>query len=132
MAIKHIAKETPVSIERLMAAKAIGRSMVKPITLTYGFTSEKSNFVAFNILLIIFTFLACKYNDFINGSRFNVQASKCSNIFSFDQSFKTSRKSTNTHSFRLQVSGQFIYTALDDTEHIYKFILAAGEKKFPI
>ena len=33
MAIKHMAKETPVRMERLMAAKAIGRSMVKPITL---------------------------------------------------------------------------------------------------
>ena len=74
-----MAKETPVSKERLIAAKAIGRSMVKPITLIYGFTSEKSNLVAFNVLLIIVTFLAREYNDFINGHRFNAQSRKRAN-----------------------------------------------------
>ena len=83
MAIKHMAKETPVRMERLMAAKAIGRSMVNPITLIYGFTREKSNFVDFKILLIIVTFLACKHYNFINGGRLNSQVGETVNIFGF-------------------------------------------------
>ena len=45
MAIKHIANDTPVSKERLIAANTIGRSRVKQIVLKYGFTNAISNFV---------------------------------------------------------------------------------------
>ena len=75
MAIKHIANDTPVSKERLIAANTIGRSRVKQIVLKYGFTNAISNFVDFKILLIIVTFLACKHYNFINGGRLNGQVS---------------------------------------------------------
>src|SRR5699024_6182751 len=101
--IKHIAKETPVNIERLIAAKAIGRSIVKPITLKYGLTREKSSFVAFNILLIIFTSLACKYNNFVNGCWLYIQSRKCCNIFGFDQSFKTCWKCADTNRLSFKI-----------------------------
>ena len=45
MAIKHMANDTPVSKERLIAANTIGRSRVKQTVLKYGFTNAISNFV---------------------------------------------------------------------------------------
>ena len=85
MAIKHIANDTPVSKERLIAANTIGRSRVKQIVLKYGFTNAISNFVDFKILLIIVTFLACKHYNFINGGRINGQVRETANIFGFHQ-----------------------------------------------
>ena len=91
MAIKHIANDTPVSKERLIAANTIGRSRVKQIVLKYGFTNAISNFVDFKILLIIVTFLACKHYNFINGGRINGQVRETANIFGFHQSLKHCR-----------------------------------------
>ena len=40
IAIKHMANDTPVSKERLIAANTIGRSRVKQIVLKYGFKMQ--------------------------------------------------------------------------------------------
>lgn len=106
--------------------------MVNPITLIYGFTSEKSNFVAFNVLLIIVTFLAREYNNFINSRRFNAQRGKSARILGLDQSLKACGKCTDTDRFFSQIRSKLFCSSLDNAEHIDKFILAAAEKQFSI
>src|SRR5699024_8177449 len=99
MAIRHIAKETPVCKERLIATKAMGRSIVKLITFIYGFIREKSSFATFSVLFMSCTFLACEYNDFIHSCRLNAQSRKCSNIFGSYQGFKSGGESADIDRF---------------------------------
>jgi len=132
MAIKHIANDTPVSKERLIAANTIGRSRVKQIVLKYGFTNAISNFVDFKILLIIVTFLACKHYNFINGGRINGQVRETANIFGFHQSLKSRRECTNTSRLIFQIIGQFLNSTFYNAEHIYKIIFAASKVQLAI
>ena len=132
MAIKHMANDTPVSKERLIAANTIGRSRVKQIVLKYGFTNATSNFVDFKILLIIVTFLACKHYNFINGGRLNGQVRETANIFGFHQCLKSRRECTNTSRLIFQIIGQFLNSTFYNAEHIYKIIFAASKEQLAI
>ena len=125
MAIKHIANDTPVSKERLIAANTIGRSRVKQIVLKYGFTNAISNFVDFKILLIIVTFLACKHYNLINGGRLNGQVGEIVNIFGFHQSLKSRRECTNTIRLIFQIIGQFLNsTFYNASSHLSAYNMA--------
>lgn len=108
----------PLEKERMLKVRSrLGKSRDNPLitrhilvsqppdhyNYPYGLTREKSSFVAFNILLIIFTSLACKYNNFVNGCWLYIQSRKCCNIFGFDQSFKTCWKCADTNRLSFKI-----------------------------
>lgn len=81
IAIKHIAKETPVISDLLMAAKTTGITIVKQIFFMYGFIKEKSSLAVFKVSFIMVTILISEYNNIINRHRFNVQVTEILHIF---------------------------------------------------
>ena len=61
-----MAKEIPNIMDLFNKVKKMGKNIVNRMDFVYCFIRAKSNFVAFNILLIIFTPFVCKDYYFIN------------------------------------------------------------------